>query len=193
MRNDYTLEENPIQQVYNYVRTIRAGEATSAKGRPLPKLDVTPFYAYIICDITPKLIDFMKDHGFIGAPDGQMFYRYNDGHRVYIEVMSFEKLLSDSKKRNQAFFPWPVCRTAKLQNLRLRPLRRIQPARAQLVQFLRRRRSRRRLLWRRPARRSVNLDASGAIELSDRSLAASVGHLLECDRCRSHAFLKVFP
>jgi hypothetical protein len=104
MRGDYTVAENPIQQVYNYVRTIRAGEATTSKGRPLPKCDVTPFYAYIVCDITANLRRFMTDHEFIGAPDEEMFYRYNSAHKVYIEVMSFNKLLDDSKKRNNAFF-----------------------------------------------------------------------------------------
>ena len=104
MRKDYTEKENPIQQVYNYVRTLRGGQATSAKGRPLPRLDSTPFYAYIVCDLTPKLYEFMKDHAFVGAPDGEMYYRYNDSHKVYIEIMSFNKLLADSKKRNQAFF-----------------------------------------------------------------------------------------
>ena len=104
MRDDYTDKENPIQQVYNYVRTIREGKAKKANGRPLQNLEMTPCYAYVVCDITPKLKTFMTDHDFIGAPDGGMFYRYNGGHKVYIEVMSFDKLLADSKKRNQIFF-----------------------------------------------------------------------------------------
>ena len=45
--------------------------------------------------------------------------------------------------------PRAVDRAGKLQHLRLRPLRRVQPTAAQVVQFLRRRGNRRRLLGRR--------------------------------------------
>lgn len=108
MRNDYSDKENPIKQVYEYVRILRSGDATratTAKGRPLPaNLDSTPFYAYIICDITPNLKKFMEDYAFMDTPDLEGFYLFHPKHQVYIEIMSLNKLLSDARKRNQAFF-----------------------------------------------------------------------------------------
>lgn len=103
MRKDYTEKENPIAQVYRYVTKLRSGEATDRHGRPLPKLEATPFYAYIICDITPKLREFIVNAECAETPDGQGFYKYHTGHHVYIEIISFQKLLDDAKKRNRVF------------------------------------------------------------------------------------------
>ncbi len=77
MRKGYTEEENPFEQVIRYITNIRSSKAIDRKGRPIPVNDNTPFYAYIICDITEKVInlaenfyDYTPTRGQILAPSG---------------------------------------------------------------------------------------------------------------------------
>ena len=56
-RDDYDDSENPIIQVYNYVRSIKAGKTKDRHGKPINVSKATPYYAHVICDITPTLRD----------------------------------------------------------------------------------------------------------------------------------------
>ncbi|MGD0975941.1 MAG: hypothetical protein ABR866_17775 [Candidatus Korobacteraceae bacterium] len=38
------------------------------------------------------------------TPDGQGFYKHNPALNAYIEVISYQKMLSDAKKRNRVLF-----------------------------------------------------------------------------------------
>jgi hypothetical protein len=104
MRNDYTDAENPIRQVYNYVEEIKENRAVTNKGRPITLPPGTPIFAYIICDVTPNLRRLAKDLDFKNTTDGLGYYKFNDGHGVYAEIHSFDKILKDAKQRNAAFF-----------------------------------------------------------------------------------------
>jgi hypothetical protein len=64
----------------------------------------TPFYAYVIADLTPPLIDLLKGRGFLEMPDKGGYFQYNPAYCAYIEVMEYGKLIQDAKKRNRAFF-----------------------------------------------------------------------------------------
>lgn len=105
-RDDYSdkEEKNPIQQIYGYVKQMRSGRAKDRKGRPIPSLATTPFYAYIVCDLTPKLEDQAVYAQLTKTPDGLGYFGYNSQVGVYIEIISFAKLIADAKKRNAAFF-----------------------------------------------------------------------------------------
>lgn len=104
MRDDYDEENNPIQQVLQYVKDIRAGKAITKNGRPIPVQDRTPFYCYVICDLTPKLSDQAKFAGLQATPDNWGYFGYNPAIGAYIEVVSFDKLVSDANKRNRVLF-----------------------------------------------------------------------------------------
>lgn len=106
MRDDYTLEDNPVIQVLRYIRSIVNNEETTSKGRPIPYVENTPFYCYIICDITrtfrENYLEFQSD--FIRMHDGQGYFSYNSKFHAYIEIISYQKLLSDAQKRNRVLF-----------------------------------------------------------------------------------------
>jgi hypothetical protein len=104
LRDDYTDEENPIAQVYRYVELIKSGKATDRGGRPIVIKSDTPFYAYLVCDITPTLARQAKFFSLGPTPDGLGFFGYNRELGVYVEVMSFDKLVSDAERRNAAHF-----------------------------------------------------------------------------------------
>ncbi len=103
-RNDYGDDENPIVQIQRYVTEIRENKVKDRKGKFIEVTESTPCYAYIVCALTPKMKEFAKVFSFYPTPDGQGYYWFNQNLRTYIEIISFEKLLSDAKKRNRVLF-----------------------------------------------------------------------------------------
>jgi len=104
MRKNYAKTDNPITQVYGYIRDIRAGKRTTHKGRPIQLEKTTPFFCYIICDITEQIDEWADDAGFKKTPDGRGYYNFNENHNSYTEIIPFDKMLSDAQKRQMAFF-----------------------------------------------------------------------------------------
>ena len=105
-RDDYSEkdEKNPIQQVYGYVMQIKAGKAKNRHGGQLTVPPTTPFYAYIVCDMTPTLEQQAIYAQLTKTPDGLGYFGYNSQIGVYIEIISFPKMIDDAKMRNAAFF-----------------------------------------------------------------------------------------
>lgn len=104
MRDSYTDDENPITQVYGYIKKVQAGEVTDKDGRIIPVPSSTPFYGYIICDMTKKIKEFAQDAGFLISPDHGGYFGFNRNYNAYIELISFDKLIADAKKRNNVLF-----------------------------------------------------------------------------------------
>jgi hypothetical protein len=103
-RDDYTDEENPIIQVYRYVQLLKSGKGTDRGGRPINIKPETPFFAYILCDITPNLKSQAQIFGLSLTPDGLGFSGYNRELGVYVEIIAFDKLVGDAERRNAAHF-----------------------------------------------------------------------------------------
>jgi hypothetical protein len=104
MRDDYDDRENPISQVYGYIKKIQSGEVRDKDGRPMPSLANMPFYSYIICDLTPKIKEFAEFNDFTLTPDQLGYFNFNKILNTYIEIISFDKLIADAKKRNRVLF-----------------------------------------------------------------------------------------
>ena len=103
-RNDYAENENPVTQLHNYAKTVRDGKAKTAKGRRIAVSEGTPFYGYLICDFTPKLKEMVEAAGMTKTSDGMGYFHYNPNVNMYIQVLSFDKMLQDAKKRNAILF-----------------------------------------------------------------------------------------
>jgi len=97
-------DENPIKQVYEYIRRIRSDAERDHTGRPITLQESAPAYCYIVCDITDKIREFAQDANFIEAPDRSGYFGFNQTHKAYVEIISFGKLVDDSEKRNKALF-----------------------------------------------------------------------------------------
>lgn len=104
MRDDYTDEENPINQVMRYAREIIDNSIKDKNEKTFDLRPNTPMYAYIICDLTPKLRRTAEDSGFTRLPDNDGYFSFNSNYGLYIEIISFDKLIRDSKQRNKALF-----------------------------------------------------------------------------------------
>ena len=104
MRNKYSDDENPISQVIGYVKKIREGKMLDKSGRVILGVSSIPFYAYIVCDITSKIKEFAELSSLTISPDGMGYFGYNSPSSTYIEIISFDRLIQDAKKRNRILF-----------------------------------------------------------------------------------------
>ena len=104
-RNDYKPSDNPLLQSFEMVREIRSSRFKDHKGRPISAAnDKIPAFCYVICDITETLKNALAFADAIATPDGQGYYGYNKHYGAYYEVIDYNKLLRDAKKRNRIFF-----------------------------------------------------------------------------------------
>lgn len=104
MRDDYSELENPISQVNKYAREIIGGKAKDKYNREFDLRTNTPIYAYIVCDLTNKLRAFAGDAGYTPLPSGDGYFHFNNNYNMYIEIMSFDKVLNNSRERNRVLF-----------------------------------------------------------------------------------------
>lgn len=102
--SDHDLKRNPIAQVYNYISIIREGEAKDKDGQELATRKNVPFYGYIIADMTKSLRRLAENASLIQTPDNMGYYGYNQNRDAYIEIISYQKLVADARKRNQILF-----------------------------------------------------------------------------------------
>lgn len=107
-RDDFTnpsSTEDPIAQLIRYALKIRRGELITPTGREMEVSDNTPFYGYVVCDLTPKVRAWLEEEkSYTPMPDRQGWFDYHKGSNIYIEVISWSKLLRDAIMRNKMFF-----------------------------------------------------------------------------------------
>lgn len=97
--------EDPVEQIVRYVNAIRGGRYRTPKGREINVSDTTPFYGYVVCDLTAKVKQWLHDDkDFKAMPDGLGYFHWRGNINLYIEVLSWSKLLKDAAMRNRAFF-----------------------------------------------------------------------------------------
>ncbi|MBO5011623.1 MAG: ATP-binding protein, partial [Elusimicrobiaceae bacterium] len=102
-RDDYTLKENPIQQILNQVAQVKTGEAKSDKGIRYQK--DSRFYGYIICTLTPSLIKIIDERSEIHPfPSRGGYFGFFSKQNLYLEIIDYQEFLKNAKKRNRAFF-----------------------------------------------------------------------------------------
>jgi hypothetical protein len=100
--NEYT--DNPIVQLYDYVREIRKGKKLTTDGRTYDINEHTRFYCYLVCDINEKIIQYSENAQLEKTYDGLGYYGYNKSLKCVIDVMPFNQVLSNAKKRNKVLF-----------------------------------------------------------------------------------------
>jgi len=107
-RHDFanpSSDEDPIAQIVRYVNQIRDGKYKTPRGRDILVNDKTPFYGYVVCDIPKKVVDWLlREKNFTPMPDGQGWFNWYANINLYIEVLSWTKLLRDAEMRNKIFF-----------------------------------------------------------------------------------------
>lgn len=103
-RDDYSENKSPIRQILNYVDQIREGKAKDKRGQTIELNSSIPFYCYIISTLSPNLKKEAKLQDLTPTPDCGGYFGYQKNYGAYIEIISFDKLVAEAKKRNKAFF-----------------------------------------------------------------------------------------
>jgi hypothetical protein len=107
-RDDFvnaSSKEDPIQQIVRYVNNIRDGKFKTPEGRKMLVEANTPFYGYVVCDLTKKVEDWLlREKNFKVMPDRLGWFQWVENINLYIEVLSWDKILRDARLRNSVFF-----------------------------------------------------------------------------------------
>jgi hypothetical protein len=107
-RDDFvnpSSKEDPVQQIVRYVNNIRDGRFKTPVGRKMLVESNTPFYGYVICDLTPKVEEWLlREKNFKPMPDRLGWFQWNENINLYVEVLSWDKVLRDARLRNSVFF-----------------------------------------------------------------------------------------
>lgn len=107
-RDDFvnpSSSEDPVQQIVRYVNDIRDGKYKTPEGRKIIVAENTPFYGYVVCDLTSKVETWLeREKNFTPMPDRLGWFHWMGNINLYIEVISWDKVLRDAKMRNQIFF-----------------------------------------------------------------------------------------
>ncbi|GGC40593.1 hypothetical protein GCM10011386_35810 [Parapedobacter defluvii] len=102
---DFDAERNPMEQCERYIETLLEGKVKDRNGRFISVDPNTPFYVYIVCDITPSLERILRSREYIQTPDKLGYFTVKSQYyKAYIEVLPFEKVLKDAQKRNRILF-----------------------------------------------------------------------------------------
>lgn len=102
---DYDDSKNPIEQTEKYIELLLDGKVKGRNGRIVEVDKRTPFYVYIVCDIRPSLQKILERREFDLTPDGIGWFKVKSKfYTAYFEVMPFEKVLDDARKRNRILF-----------------------------------------------------------------------------------------
>lgn len=105
MRNDYSRsEETPYKQMFNYIDRLRNNTVKDRNGRPIKVDENTRYFLYGICDITSSLEKHLIDDDFEQTLDKLGYYKYYKNYKSYVEIISYDKMINDARKRNRIFF-----------------------------------------------------------------------------------------
>lgn len=97
--------EDPVQQIIRYVNKVRDGDFKTPKGRNILISENTPFYGYVICDLSSKVVLWLeREKDFKPMPDKLGWFKWIDNINLYIEVLSWDKVLRDAEMRSKIFF-----------------------------------------------------------------------------------------
>jgi len=107
-RDDFvnsSSKEDPVQQIIRYSNNVRKGKFKTPKGRPIQVTDNTPFYGFVMCEVSEKVKEWLEmEKEFTPMPDGLGWFRWFGNNNLYMEVLSWDKVLRDAEMRNRIFF-----------------------------------------------------------------------------------------
>lgn len=99
-RDDYRAD--PAQQVIKRFVEIDKGQVDSIDGRRINPTGLR-YFGYLIADLTKSLRDQMEMN-YHKSVDGEGYFKTLPGGQGYVEIISYDKLLRDAKRRNRVLF-----------------------------------------------------------------------------------------
>ncbi len=97
--------EDPVEQIVRYVNNIKEGDYKTPEGRKILVAENTHFYGYVVCDLTPKVEKWLHTiKNFKSMPDRLGWYQWYENINLYVEILSWDKVLKNASMRNKIFF-----------------------------------------------------------------------------------------
>jgi hypothetical protein len=107
-RDDYSFGReglDPIRQIHDTVEHIRDRKSfVTTTGKTIDIPESTPITAIIVADLEPTLRQLARRYDFAETWEKTGLFKYHEDFDVFIEIIGFNKLISDAEKRNAAFF-----------------------------------------------------------------------------------------
>lgn len=107
-RDDYRMgssKSDPILQVRETLEKVtRPGGVEKGDGTHFTFRGAIRKFGFLVADLTPTLIDVLRNYDFKNNVDPNIYYRYWDNDDILIQVYGYDLLVESAKKRNQAFF-----------------------------------------------------------------------------------------
>jgi hypothetical protein len=104
MRDDYQSNENPYNQIKDYLEIIRQGSAVTKDKRSFMVIDGGLIYCHIICDFTQTLRRMLEREDFKQVGNLDWYIYYHKAFNAFVEIKSFDFILETATKRNQILF-----------------------------------------------------------------------------------------
>lgn len=98
-------KEDPVQQIIWYFNSIQDGKYKTPEGRNIQVAKNTPFYGYVVCELIEKVKKWLeREKNFKVMPDALGWFNWYENINLYIEVLSWDKVLKDAGLRNRIYF-----------------------------------------------------------------------------------------
>ena len=98
------FDKDPVGQMYDIIRDIKDKKIKLPNGRNLLINGSTRFYCYAICDINNEIRKYAENARFSQLKDDLGYYSYNEHLNAHTEILAFDKIIIDVKKRHKIFF-----------------------------------------------------------------------------------------
>ena len=92
------------EQIYKYIEELKNSKIRTPNGKKIEVSQNSIFNIYIVCELSDTLVRSLSMNGFKKMLDGQGYYTFNDNYNSFVQVLSLNKVLKDSKLRNKIFF-----------------------------------------------------------------------------------------
>lgn len=99
-RDDY--RSDPTDQITQRFYEISNGGVKDIEGRPINPANLR-YAGYLIADITPSMRKHV-DMLYNKTADGEGYFKTLSGGRGYVEIISYDRLVKDAKRRNRVLF-----------------------------------------------------------------------------------------
>ena len=97
-------DRNVARQLEEYFEDLYNSKAKTYRGTLLSLRDETPKFGFVICEIDKDLEEYLIKWGNFKITPSKTFYKYYDQLNLFIEVMSYQTMLSNVELRHKAFF-----------------------------------------------------------------------------------------
>lgn len=82
-----------------------SGKYLTPEGRKILIAENTPFYGFVVCDLTPRVEKWLhSEKDFRPMPDRLGWFSWFGNINLYMEVNRWDKVLKDANMRNKIFF-----------------------------------------------------------------------------------------